>query len=97
VSHTVKSRDYCVKQISNNVRRLEVEGEVGVIAKLITHNTGLTRWKDSAAEESETDKARQMKAKFMLKIMFQFSVYVCDPTGNENYEICVMYRSFNQH
>jgi hypothetical protein len=83
VSHTVKSRDYCVKQ--NVVRRLQVEGEVGAITKLITHNTGLTRWKDSAAEERETNKARQMKAKFMLKIIFeyffQFSVYVCDPRG----------------
>jgi hypothetical protein len=35
-------------------------------------NTGLTRKEDSAAEEIETDKARQMKAKFMLKIIFGY-------------------------
>jgi hypothetical protein len=47
-------------------------GEVGAITKLIPHDTELTGKEDSAAEARETDKARQMKAKFMLKIIFGY-------------------------
>jgi hypothetical protein len=71
VSHTVKSRDYYEKKRWNNVRRFQVEGEVGAIAKLITRDTELTRKDDSAAEERETDKARQMKTKIIFGLLSQ--------------------------
>jgi hypothetical protein len=43
----------------------------GAIAKLKIRDTELTRKEDPAAEERETDKARQMKAKIIFGLLFQ--------------------------